>query len=217
MWSLSNWIRKSWTVRVVAGFTLAAAVLAASGWLVMGPGKGTAAGFDGTIRGAIRQMQSPMWTQLFLAFTKLGSTLYLWIVGAAAGIVFIIYRWFRPLALLMIVMAGQAGLHYGAKWLIARPRPAAMINYPTAEGLSFPSGHAIGGLCLYAMIAWAVSIRVESAGAKIGIWILAGLLILLIGVSRVYIGVHFPTDVLAGWLAAAIWTGAVMSLDRTDS
>lgn len=216
MRSLKNWIRKSWTLRIAAGFVLASAVLAASGWFITGPGRGIAAGFDGSIRGAIRQMQSPMWTQLFLAFTKLGSTLYLWIVGAAVGIVFIIYRWFRPLVLSIIVMAGQAVLHYGAKWLIARPRPTALINYPMAEGLSFPSGHAIGALCLYATIAWAVSIRVETAAAKIGIWILAGIFILLIGTSRVYIGVHYPTDVLAGYLAAAIWTCAVMSLDRTD-
>ena len=216
MRSLKNWIRESWALRVVAGFLLAAVVLAAVGWMVTGPGRGTASGFDAAIRGAVRQMQSPMWTGLFLTVTKLGSTVYLWIVGAAAGIAFIFLRWFRPLALLMLAMAGQAVLHYGAKWFIARPRPSALINYPAAESFSFPSGHAIGALCLYATVAWAVGNRVETAAGKIGVWVGAGVLVLLVGLSRVYIGVHYPTDVLAGFLAAAIWTAAVMSLDRED-
>ena len=209
-----RWLRKSPIVRIVGGFALAALVLFALGWLVTGPYKAVVSGFDSNIRYAMRQIQSPMWADVFLTVTPLGSTLLLAIIGSVAGIVFLVLRWFRPLVILIVVMAGQAALHHGFKWLIARPRPSSLINYRTAESFSFPSGHAIGALCLYGTIAWIVASRVENSAAKAGIGILAAVLIFLIGMSRVYIGVHYPTDVLAGFVAAAIWTAAVMSTDR---
>jgi undecaprenyl-diphosphatase len=214
MSSFSRWFRKSSLVRVVGGFALAALVLAGIGWLVTGPYRDYPLGFDTAVRTAIRQMRSPMWASLFLTVTKLGSTLYLAIIGAAAGIVFIFMRWFRPLFLLILVMSGQAALHHGFKWLIARPRPSALINYPAAESFSYPSGHAVASLCLYLTIAWVVARQLESPAVKACIWIFAVVLVFLIGLSRVYIGIHYPTDVLAGFLAAGIWTCAVMSIDR---
>lgn len=201
-------------VRVVLGLLLASVVLAASGWLVMGPLRSYPAAFDSSIRGAMRGMQSPMWTSLFLAVTKLGSTLYLTVFGCAAGIVFIVLRWWRPLLLLIVAMAGQAALHHGFKWLIARPRPSALIAYPPAESFSFPSGHALSALCLYAMIAWAFTSHTENSALKSGTWIATIVLVFLVGMSRVYIGVHYPSDVIAGFLAAAIWTIAVISADE---
>ena len=201
-------------IRIVTGLALAAAILAACGWLVTGSYKNIVAGFDSNIRYTMRQIQSPMWSSVFLTVTNLGSTLYLSIIGCIAGIAFIVLRWFRPLALLIIVMLGQAALHHGFKWFFARPRPPLLTNYHATEGNSFPSGHAIAALCLYGSIAWLVATRYENAAVKAGISIFAALLIFLIGMSRVYIGIHYPTDVLAGWVAAAVWTAAVMSTDR---
>lgn len=201
-------------VRVIGGFLLAAFVLAFLGWLVTGPSREMSAALDASIRSAIRQMQSPMWTSLFLAVTKLGSTWYTAVLGSLAGIVFIFLRWFRPLVLLIVVMAGQSVLHHAAKWFFARPRPPALINYRTIESFSFPSGHTITALCLYGTIAWIVSTRLETTAAKAGIWIFTFTLVLLIALSRIYIGIHHATDVIAGLVAAAIWTAAVMSVDR---
>lgn len=214
MRSITLFLRESRLVRVVAGFALAALVLAAVGWLVTGPYRNFPGAFDASIRNSIRQMQSSMWTALFLAVSKLGSGLYLWVIGAAAGIVFIFLRWFRPLLLFILVMAGQAALHHGFKWLIVRPRPSAMINYRAIESFSFPSGHALSAACLYGMIAWIVTTQIETPAAKAGIWIFTVVLVFLIGMSRVYIGIHHPTDVLAGFLAAVIWTAAVTWADR---
>ena len=201
-------------VRIVAGLLLAAVVLAAAGWLVTGPIRSYPAGFDSSIRGAVRGMQSPMWTSLFRAVTKLGSTVSLTVVGCAAGLVFIALRWFRPLLLLIVAMAGQAALHHGFKWLVARTRPSALIAYPHTESFSFPSGHALSALCLYAMIAWIFTSRTENSALKAGIWISTIVLVFLIGLSRVYIGVHYPSDVIAGFFAASIWTAAVISADE---
>jgi len=201
-------------VRVTAGFLLAALFLAAAGWLVTGPLKGYPAAFDAALRGTARQLQSPMWTSLFLAFTRLGSTLYLTIVGCAAGLIFIFLRWFRSLVLFIVAMAGQAALHHGFKWIFARPRPPSLIAYPVAEGFSFPSGHALSGLCLYGMIAWAVTSRLENPAVKAAVWVATAIVVFLIGTSRIYIGVHYASDVAAGFIAAAIWTAAVASADE---
>ncbi|MEO8042545.1 MAG: phosphatase PAP2 family protein [Acidobacteriota bacterium] len=214
MRSPGQWLRESSVIRVGGGFALAALVLWASGWFVTGPYRGSPAAFDASIRFTMRQIQSPMWTQLFLAVTRLGSTLVLTIIGCVAGIIFISLRWFRPLLVLIVVMFGQAALHHGFKLLFARPRPPSLINYPAVESFSFPSGHAVASLCLYGTIAWIVASCLENSAAKAGIAIFAAVLIVLIGMSRIYIGIHYPTDVLAGFLAAAIWTVAAMSIDR---
>jgi len=207
-------LRTSSTVRILLGCILAAAARALFGWLVTGPGRSYAYLFDGSIRSSVRQMHSPLWTSFFLTTTKLGSTIYLAIIGSIAGIAYIGLRWFRPLGLFLIAMAGQAILHNAAKLLIARPRPTAMLNYPAVESFSFPSGHALSALCLYASIAWLVTNRLENPAIKAVIWIATLVIVFLVGLSRIYIGVHHPTDVLAGWLAAAIWTIAVISTDR---
>jgi len=215
--SFANRVRSSAASRLIIGFVLAAAVLALAGWLVTGPGRSYIGEFDSSIRSSLRQMHSPLWTSLFLAVTKLGSTVYLTIIGSAAGIVFIGFRWFRPLGLFIIAMIGQAILHNGAKLYFARPRPAAMISYPAIETFSFPSGHALSSFCLYAALVWLITNRLENPALKAAIWAAALLLIFLIGLSRVYVGVHYPSDVLAGWLAAGIWTTAVMLSDKKDN
>ncbi len=214
MGSLRNWFRESSAVRIFAGLALATLALGALGWLVTGPYKSWVAGFDSSIRYTMRQIQSPMWTQLFLTVTKLGSTVYLVIIGVGAGLLFLFYRLFRSLFFFTVAMAGQAALHHTFKWFFARPRPSNLINYRAPESTSFPSGHAIAALCLFGMIAWIVTREIESPAIKVGIWIFTAVLVFLIGVSRVYIGIHYPTDVLAGFVGGAIWIAAIMSADR---
>ena len=208
-------VRDSAALRIIAGFALASASLAIFGWLVTGPYRTFAAEPDALARYFVRQVQSPMLTSLFLAVTKLGSTVYLSILGSIGGLVFLSLRMFRPLVLFIVTMAGQAVLHYGAKYLTERARPSALIHYPRIdESFSFPSGHALSALCLFVSLCWLTTNRMENSAAKAGIWIVTLLLVLLIGLSRVYIGVHYASDVVAGFLAAAIWTAAVISLDR---
>ncbi|MEO8573184.1 MAG: phosphatase PAP2 family protein [Pyrinomonadaceae bacterium] len=211
---MANWFRESSLLRVLAGFAAAAIVLILVGWILTGPLKQYCASFDTNVRYAMRQIQSPMWTTLFLAVTKLGSIVYLAIIGSAAGLVFIGYRWFRPLLMLIVTMAGQAALQHGCKLLFARPRPPALINYPSLDSYSFPSGHAVASLSFYFFIAWIVSSRLENPSIKAALWVVTAVLVFLIGISRVYIGVHYPTDVLAGFLAALIWIAGIMSADR---
>jgi membrane-associated phospholipid phosphatase len=111
---------------------------------------------------------------------------------------------------------GQIALHHGFKYFIGRPRPEPIVAYAIDESYSFPSGHAIAGLVVYSAIAWLIANRLPALSARIAIITAATLLVTTIGISRVYFGVHYLTDVLAGWIAGAIWTAAVMSGDESD-
>lgn len=200
--------------RIILGFALASLLLAVCGWIVTGPYKWIVAGFDTNVRYAMRQIQSPMWTSVLIAATRIGSLWGLSIIGGITAIVFILLRWFRPLMLLCVTMLGQGILHLGFKALFERPRPPALLSYKIEESFSFPSGHSIAAMSFFGAVAWLVATRNENAAAKFGIAIFAAVMIFLIGLSRVYIGVHYPSDVVAGFLAAGIWTAGVMSADR---
>ncbi|HMC29816.1 MAG TPA: phosphatase PAP2 family protein, partial [Candidatus Angelobacter sp.] len=79
---------------------------------------------------------------------------------------------------------------------------------------SFPSGHALTSLCFYGVMAGLLSARIKSLPWRIALWTAAVLLIIAIGLSRIYLGVHYPSDVLAGYLAATVWVSAVIVLDH---
>lgn len=104
-----------------------------------------------------------------------------------------------------IALAGSLALEVGLKQLFHRARPEPYFNTPLPASYSFPSGHAIYAICLYGMLAALVSPRAGTRAAKMTIWITCSLIILLIGVSRIYLGVHYPSDVIAGYASALVW------------
>jgi undecaprenyl-diphosphatase len=90
-----------------------------------------------------------------------------------------------------------------------RPDPFFGVK-PTTY--SFPSGHALIALCFYGLVAGMLSFHLEKRWQRAVVWSAAGLIIGLVGMSRIYLGVHWPSDVLAGYSAALIWMGAVRVL-----
>jgi len=110
-------------------------------------------------------------------------------------------------------MVGMAALDITLKLAFHRPRPLAYFG-PTPTTYSFPSGHAMGSVCFYGVLAAILAARASGRGAKWGIWMGAVLLIGLIGYSRIYLGVHYPSDVIAGYCAGAVWVGAVGFLSK---
>ena len=98
----------------------------------------------------------------------------------------------------------------GLKDLIQHARPEPFFGKEPSS-YSFPSGHALYSLCFYGMIAGVLAAHALEPAARIGIWGAAALLIAGIGLSRVYLGVHYPSDVIAGYLSAAFVIGAVFA------
>ena len=103
-------------------------------------------------------------------------------------------------------MLGANLLDEGMKLIFHRPRPTPWFEYPPPSTYSFPSGHSFVSFCFYLALA-EILIRDEwPLGRRMAMWTGAGILTLAIGFSRAYLGVHYPTDVLAGYAAAIAWT-----------
>ncbi|MER3482900.1 MAG: hypothetical protein C4332_06840 [Meiothermus sp.] len=115
----------------------------------------------------------------------------------------------RDAVFLGLAVAGAALLNLAAKAVFQRTRPDLWPRLVVEDTFSFPSGHAMGSMAFAAalvVLAWPTRWRWP---VTVG----AGLFTLLVGVSRLYLGVHFPSDVLAGWCAALVWvTGLAVIL-----
>jgi undecaprenyl-diphosphatase len=101
-------------------------------------------------------------------------------------------------------MAGAIAIENGMKYSVRRIRPDAFFGIdPTTY--SFPSGHSLLSLCFYLTIAVLIARHVPNAFGRVAVLTAAALLIAAIGLSRIYLGVHYPTDVIGGFLVAACW------------
>lgn len=103
-----------------------------------------------------------------------------------------------------LLQNGGAALNSLLKHLFVRTRPD-LFRVVEATGYSFPSGHAMVSLCFYGMLAFFIVRNIKSLRWRLVIISLAVLLVVAIGISRIYLGVHYPTDVIAGYTAGAMW------------
>jgi len=192
---------------MAAGFLLAALFLLVVGVLSK---NGVFSGFDLEIRKWVVSVQSPSLTSLLLFATWLGSTIQLFVLGAVVVLLFIWLRQWRVLGLFLLAMLGQITLHLGFKALFGIPRPELLIhNYAIDDSFSFPSGHAISATSFFGFLALVLLQRFKSTSIRSSILFLAAALIFLICFSRIYIGVHRPSDVLAGIMAGVIWLASI--------
>src|SRR5262249_18612156 len=99
------------------------------------------------------------------------------------------------------------------KYAFHRPRPPVFFG-AQPHSYSFPSGHALCSFCFYAVLAGLIAARTRSLALRIAVAALAAVLVIAIGLSRVYLGMHYPSDGLGGYLAASVWVSAMLVLDR---
>jgi membrane-associated phospholipid phosphatase len=199
---------------LLGALLVAVSALFTFGWLAEEMLEGDAQKFDSVVRNAVHQHATPALTRLMQAFSFLGSVamvsaLCLVLLGA-----FLYFHRTRLAALLGVTMVGMGALDEALKIAFRRPRPVAFFG-PTPSSYSFPSGHAFGALCFYGVLAVILTTRVRGAAAKWSIWTGAAFLIAMIGFSRIYLGVHYPSDVIAGYCAGAVWVAAVGLVDGT--
>jgi membrane protein DedA with SNARE-associated domain/membrane-associated phospholipid phosphatase len=161
-------------------------------------------------------------TDVLRTFTRLGSNAVLIPVVAALVVYFIARRrnW-RPAALAVAALAGADALYDIVKPIVERPRPPAPFHLVGVSGFSFPSGHATAVTAVWGMVATLLLV-----GAPVRRKVLAGvvvaLVVLIVATSRVYLGVHWFTDVLGGialgglWLCV-LWMIAILSSGLVDA
>ena len=122
------------------------------------------------------------------------------VVGALA-----VRRQLHALALLLVASAGGLLLNELLKDLFGRPRPPLEFHLTQVRSMSFPSGHAMLSAIIYLTLAAFLARLVKPPALKLYFVGLAALLTLVVGASRVYLGVHYASDVLAGWTAGLAW------------
>ena len=201
-------------VLLLGALLIAVTALFVFGWLAEEMLEGDAQQFDAFVRTAIHQLATPSLTRLMQVFSFLGSVAVVTALCLVAICVSLYFRRARTAALLAITMLGVATLDVALKHVFHRPRPVPFFG-ATPSTYSFPSGHALGSLCFYGTLAAMLAPLARGWRAKFCVWMAAVFLIGMIGFSRIYLGVHYPSDVIAGYCAATVWVAAVGFLDRT--
>jgi membrane-associated phospholipid phosphatase len=195
------------------GLTSAIMSIVFFGWLAEEVLEGDTRLFDETIRNFAHGFAGEQLTSVMRFFTTLGSTLVLSLLLIIVLAVFLFRKWKRAAILFSITMFGAVILNFVLKISFGRARPVPFFDTPLPASYSFPSGHALFSLCFFAGLAWLISLRVKNIPARIFIWSAAVVISLLVGLSRIYLGVHFPSDVLAGFAAATLWLSSVITID----
>ena len=168
-------------------------------------------GFDEAIRMELHSLATPHLTLLAEKVTWLGTLGVLALFGVVAVAVLVHARRRDGAVFLTVTMVGALVLENGLKFSFQRVRPPPFFGSEPAT-YSFPSGHALFSLCFYGALAIAASRSMQSAAMKTGLWIATVLLVLAIGGTRIYLGVHYPSDVLGGYLVAIAWIAVVLSV-----
>lgn len=197
---------------VVASLATAVLALLIFAWLGNEVIEGDSQHFDQVIRVWVHGFASPGMTRVMNAISLLGYNVLIAELVIALAL-FAWLRWRRAAVWLAIAMTGSLVLDLTLKYIYHRTRPTAYFG-TAPHSYSFPSGHAMSSFCFYGVMAGLLSARTKPLAWKILIWVAAALLVIAIGLSRIYLGVHYPSDVLAGYLAAAVWVGTVIVLDH---
>ncbi len=170
-------------------------------------------GFDTAILTWMHTHTSPMYSSVLVAITTIGNVEILGPITLAI-VLWLLYRQQRLKALIVTAsVAGAAVANIILKLIFHRARPAFWPALIHETGYSFPSGHAMGSAALMLsliLISW-------DTGWRWPITIASGSFVLLVGISRVYTGVHYPTDIIAGWCVSLAWVIIVFFVARGAS
>ena len=187
------------------GMALALAALFFFAWMADEIVEGDTLRFDEYVRGFVHQFAFPALTILMQIASFLGSTLFLILLGISIVIILYLNKHRRGAIIFTITTIGASLLLVLLKLAFRRARPEPFFDTILPASYSFPSGHSLASFCFYGALAAIITARVEKLWLKIIVWTAAAILILLIGISRIYLGVHYPSDVLAGFIVGLIW------------
>lgn len=167
-------------------------------------------GVDTYILETLFALRDPGLVQLFIGITEFGSTLTIGGIALSLGLWLLLRARLAYFAGLCVSVVGTIAVVFPLKELVARTRPEVFFRAFSEDTFSFPSGHAAFSLALYgflAYLAWKHLPRGRAIVVSVGL----AILIILIGFSRLYLGLHFVSDVVAGYaiggifLALGIW------------
>ncbi len=156
--------------------------------------------------------RTPAMTTVAIVVTEVGSTVSMTII-AIVTIGYLLIKRRRGDAVLVAVVAAGAGLLVRVgKATVGRERPPVEYRLVTETNESFPSGHALASAAILGVVLVVLLPSIRSRGLRIGVAIGVGLFVVAIGLSRLYLGVHWATDVLAGWVTGLAWLSLCLTV-----
>lgn len=167
--------------------------------------KGLPLQFDSEVSSFITQLFTESSYAFFKLFNTIGSTRGIGIIS----LIVIAYLWFKRrdytgMTVFVIAIALGNLLNKWLKEFVGRPRPE-VEHLVSVKSLSFPSGHAMMGIILYILIAYFIMMVLHSNRMKWLVGGIAAVMIALMGISRIVLKVHYPSDVVAGWALGFVW------------
>lgn len=198
-----RWAMPAWFLGGMVALIVATSLL---GWLLAS----VVWGGDSTIDAGVAQWaadrRSDGLTAFFNVVTDIGDTITLLILGVAVGTVWRVKRgdW-EGFEVLAGSYLGALAIYAAVKRIVGRARPPQELALGEVPGLSFPSGHTTGSAAVYTALVLLVIVMVRREAAK---WVMVaatGVLVVLIAASRVYLGVHWLGDVVAGLVVGVTW------------
>ncbi len=157
----------------------------------------------------------PPWLEhLMLDITALGGYAVLTLFSAIAVGYLLIQR--QKASAMLVIVSGVGGtvLNNVLKWGFDRPRPDLVAHLTEVSTLSFPSGHAMLSAVIYLTLGALLARSQKTRPLRAYVMAVAMVLTLLVGISRIYLGVHWPTDILAGWCMGGAWAVFCLVLVR---
>src|SRR5215213_6876734 len=213
-----RWLLRRLTPGQYLGLHLTIGLLAAAGglWLFGGLAEDLLTGdpivrFDRALDAYLHARATPPLTTFFLIITAFGSIEPLVLLGVVMAAFLAWGRRWVFLGSWLAAVAGSAVLNHLLKGLFARPRPHFEHPLLVETSYSFPSGHAMESFVVYGMLAYFALLALRTWEARVGVVLGAALLVVLIGCSRMYLGVHYLSDVLAGYAAGGVWLSALIT------
>jgi membrane-associated phospholipid phosphatase len=179
-----------------AGFLVLALEIGQQDWVVR---------FDHSLSSSLHEHSTVSAAWIFQLISVFGDASTLASVGLLCIIVLAVTRYWRLFFLWTTSLPGAGMLNQFLKNTFQRQRPHLPNPWVAESGWSFPSGHAMCSLVIYGLLAYSICFLPTSRTLRLSFGILAILLVIAIGFSRLYLGVHYFSDVIAGYLAAAFW------------
>ncbi len=156
-------------------------------------------GIDRQIQLIVRHNMSDGLTSFYKFVTNFGGTVYVPILLSVLLVFLLLKKWYSEAIFITLNVAIVPILIFVLKHVYGRTRPS-LQHLVLENGLSFPSGHASTSLMFYACLMVLICQRLHNCQIKWLVRVLASMFIVLIGMSRIYLGVNYPTDILGGWL-----------------
>ena len=166
--------------------------------------------WDQAIRRWAIGLNTPMSIAAWEDISFLGSVAFLSCLTFLSLTISALRRDWYAVRLMAVAMGGAVGLDTTLKWLVHRPRPDEVYVNTMPASFSFPSGHALYGLTFYFTLA-IILCRIIGGKWTWSIWVATIVIVALIGASRIFLGVHYGSDVLGGYLIAATWQMVILS------